>query len=116
MARFLAGLAILSLCGCATPNQMRAGTPAADFSSTKAAKTVALCVAKRWENSGFGGTPAVTFRPTESGFIVAVRNEAIGSTQLLADIDDSPTGSRTRYFKGAVLGEGDFDMAVKECQ
>lgn len=116
MTRFAAVLAIFMLFGCSTPNQMREAAPAADFSSAKAAKTVALCVAQRWENSGIGGTPSVTFRPTESGFMVAIRNEAIGSIQLLADIDDSPTGSRTRYFKGAVLGEGAFDAAVKDCQ
>jgi len=116
VTRYLAGFAIIILCGCATPNQMREGTPAATFSSTRTAKTVALCVAKRWENSGYGGTPSVAFRPTETGFTVAVRNESVGSTQLLADIDDTQTGSETRYFKGAVLGEGAFDAAVKECQ
>lgn len=116
MTRIFAGFAIVLLCGCATPNQMREGASAAEFSSTKAAKTVALCVVRRWENSGFGGTPSVMFRPTETGFMVAVRNETVGSTQLLADIDESPTGSRTRYFKGSVLGEGAFDTAIRDCQ
>lgn len=116
MTRYLTSIAIAILCGCATPNQMRESAPAATFSSTKTAKSIALCVAKRWENSGYGGTPSVAFRLTETGFTVAVRNESVGSTQLLADIDDTHTGSETRYFKGVVLGEGAFDAAVKECQ
>jgi hypothetical protein len=72
--------------------------------------------AKRWENSEYGGTPSVTFRPSETGYVVAVRNEWIGSTQLLVDIDDAASGSSARCFKGAVVAEGVFDKAVIECQ
>jgi hypothetical protein len=95
---------------------MRSAGPSATYKSAKPARTVALCIVKRWENSGYGGTPSVTFRPTETVFAVAVRNELVGSTQLLADISDEPSGSKTAYYKGAVLGEGQFDKAVMECQ
>jgi hypothetical protein len=116
MNRVFLVLVATFLFGCTTPSQMREAAPVAQFSSAKTAKSVALCVVNHWENSGIGGTPSVTFRPTETGFTVAVRNEMIGSTQLLADISDSPAGSTTRYFKGAVLGEGAFDAGVKACQ
>jgi hypothetical protein len=95
---------------------MRQGKPFVELTSTRPAKDVALCIAKRWENSGYGGTPSVTFRPSETGYVVAVRNEWIGSTQLLVDIDDVAPGSSARYFKGAVVAEGVFDKAVIECQ
>lgn len=110
----LSTIALLS--ACATPDQMRTSSPSSAYTSGKTAKSVSLCIAKRWENSGYGGTPAVTFRPTETGFTVAVRNEVLGSTQLLADIAENAAGSKTYYFKGAVLGEGEFDKAVRECQ
>lgn len=108
--------ASMVVAACASPSQLRANLPAAEYRSIKSAKSVALCIVDRWENSGFGGAPSVTFRPTEKGYSVAVRNEDFGSTQLLADVHESETGSVTQYFKGAVLGEGAFDEAVQVCQ
>ena len=117
MSRLLPAVVLVAgLCACATPDEMRHGKPFVELTSVRQAKDVALCIAKRWENSGYGGTPSVTFRPSETGYIVAVRNEWIGSTQLLVDIDDAAAGSSTRYFKGAVVAEGAFDTAVTECQ
>ena len=113
---FLSLAVLIALCACATPNEIRNGTPVMHIDSGMPAKDVALCIVTHWENSGFGGTPNVTFRPTESGYTVAVRNEVVGSTQLLADIHETQSGSSTRYFKGAVLGEGAFDKAVSDCQ
>ena len=95
---------------------MRQRKPFIETTSARQSRDVALCITKRWENSGYGGTPTVTFRPSETGYVVAVRNEWQGITQLLADIDDMTSGSRTRYFKGAVLAEGAFDKAIAECQ
>ncbi|MGV8921278.1 MAG: hypothetical protein ACOH2R_26465 [Pseudomonas sp.] len=116
MKKFIPIFLVYFLFGCATPNEMREGPPTLKLSSTKSSKTVALCVTTHWENAGFGGTLNVNFRPTGTGFTVAVRNESIGSTQFLADIYDTETGSTTHYFKGAAWGAGAFDTAIKECQ
>jgi hypothetical protein len=66
---------VAGLCACATPDEMRHGKPFVELTSVRQAKDVALCIAKRWENSGYGGTPSVKFRLSETGYIVAVRNE-----------------------------------------
>ena len=115
LAVALAGL--VGLAGCATPSAMRSSTAAIDMTSKRPAKDVAICVADRWENVGLlGTTTAVSMRPTRTGYTVAFRNEQTGHTQLLTDVDETAEGSRTRYFKNFVLGEGGFDKAVQECQ
>ena len=105
------------LCGCATPADMRTRVPSLELTSNHPAKPVAICISDRWENLGvFGGTIPVNMRPTSDGYTVSWRNEAWGHTGLLVDVNDTSTGSITRYFKNVVLGEGSFDNAVKECQ
>lgn len=107
----------LLLAGCATPNAMRKDQPSAAFQSKRPAKDVAICIAERWENSGsLGVTVPVRLRPTQTGHLVSVRNDAWGHTALMADVDDVGTGSQTRYYKRLVLGEGTFDKIVADCQ
>ena len=107
----------LLIAACATPSEMRAQKPALVQQSTEGAKTVAVCIANAWENSGFAGsTPAVNMRPTTTGYTVSLLDVGFGRTQLLADIDESLKGSTTRYFKHLIIGEAAFDAAVVSCQ
>ena len=87
-----------------------------ELRSDKSAKAVAMCIADHWENPSYGLSPSVLIRPTTFGYTVTVRNEGIGSTQLMVDVSESKTGSTSSYYKGLVLGEGSFDDAVKLCQ
>jgi hypothetical protein len=110
-------LAAVLVAGCATPADMRARKPDFEAHSNRSAKEIAICVADRWENSGpFGGSIPVTLRPTETGFTVSWRNEVLGHTGMLVDIDEVSSGTRTRFFKSAVLGEEKYLVAVQECQ
>lgn len=113
----LSCLMATALSGCATPAEMRQRTPDLELKSTFPSKEVSTCIADRWENlSWVGGTIPINMRPIEGGYTVSWRNEAWGHTSLLVDVKDIPEGSFTRYFKNAVLGEGTFDEAVKNCQ
>jgi len=114
-------VATVGLFGCATPVDMRTKTPSLDISSSRPAKSVAICIADRWENAtimGMGAGFPTNMRPTQDGYTVSasVHNNFETWTGFLADINDIPSGSTTRYFKNGVLGEGNFDNAVKECQ
>ena len=114
---FILSLIASTLSACATPAEMRQRAPELEFKSTFPSKTVAICIADRWENlSWVGGTIPVNMRPTNDGYTVSWRNEAWGHTGLLVDIKDTTDGSLTRYFKNMVLGEGTFDQVVIDCQ
>lgn len=113
----VAGAVTILLLGCATPADLRTHAPALELTSSRPAKPVAICITDRWENLGiFGGTIPINMRPITNGYTVSWRNEAWGHTGLLADINDVADGSKTHYFKNAVLGEQSFDKAVIECQ
>ena len=110
------GLTLL-LSACASPSEMRAKPPAQVFTSSADAKSVAVCIANKWENLGvFGSTLPISMRPTMTGYTVSLVNPQSAQTQLLVDIDEATTGSITRYFKHIVLGEGAFDNALAACQ
>lgn len=108
---------VLLLFGCATPANMRLESPALELSSFKPAKSVSVCIAERWENLGvLGTTVPVNVRPSESGYVLSWQNDVTKHTALLVDVNETETGSVTRYYKNLVLGEGQFDQAVKDCQ
>lgn len=105
------------LISCATPGEMRSTTAAGVYESKRSAKEVAICIADRWENSGwFNTTVPVNMRPTKTGYTASLRNDGLGHTQLLVDVEDVGSGSKTKYFKNLVIGEGTFDLAVTNCQ
>lgn len=111
-------LAVL-IAGCATPIDMRKLTPELDLTSSKTAKAVALCIADRWENTTvMESSFPISMRPTNEGYTIKATVEDILQqwTRLLADVNDGPNGSTTRYYKNGMLGVGSFDQAVKYCQ
>jgi uncharacterized lipoprotein YajG len=110
------GIVIVFISGCATPSQLIETTPILVLKSEKPANLVAFCIVKKWESTTtFGAAPSVNLRPAQDGFLVYLEASP-GITQLLADVKDVPTGSTTRYFKGAVLFAEAFDKGVQACQ
>lgn len=107
----------LTLIGCATPAAMRERGAQQEITSKKSAQMVAMCIVDRWENLGvFGGTVPVNMRPIQNGYSVSWRNPSTSHTGLMVDVTDQMHGSKTKYYKNVVIGEGAFDNAVVECQ
>lgn len=114
-------LATLLLFGCASPAEMRARAPLLELSSIRPSKPVAVCIADRWENTTYMNGPGlpITMRETTEGYtVIGIMQSMVQTwTGLLADINNSPSGSTTRYYKSAgMLSSGSFDNVVKECQ
>lgn len=114
---FVIGASVIFLIGCASPADLRQRKPTIELESNQPAKKVAICIADRWENSGiFGSSVPSNMRPTPEGYTLSCRDEFIGRTMLLVDVNDTSSGSITKYYKSAVLGAGSFDKAVQDCQ
>ena len=103
------------LTGCSSPGDIRSTSPNLDLVSQKSSKTVAICIADKWENGGLFATVPVNMRPTTSGYTMSWLN-GMGGVGLLVDVDDLGTGSKTQYFQGGVIGAGRFEVAVLNCQ
>ena len=108
-------IAALIVSGCSSPGALRSSGPDLNLTSNKPAKVVAPCIADGWENSGVFGNVPISMRPTQMGYSVSWINGA-GGVGMLADIGEEGTGSRTKYYRGAVLGSSGFEAAVKNCQ
>lgn len=113
--KLLPVLAIATLFGCASPEEVRKRTPDFVVTSVKASKTVAVCIADKWENGAVIGTINVNMRPTIDGYTMSLINGS-GGVGLLVDVTDHNNGSETRYFTAGVIGSGRFEAAVKQCQ
>jgi hypothetical protein len=115
-------VATVLLFGCATLDDMRKRPPTLELTSSHPAQRVAICIADKWGDATKLRLPAgypIDTRPTQRGYSVSAiaHNLFETSTGALADIDDTPNGSTTRYFKHGILSaEEPFDNAVKECQ
>jgi len=101
---------------CATPQDARNKGPVASFVSRKSAKEVTACVATSWE-SAYWITNPVNVRPTPEGYTLQISNGQ-GNTFVVLDVNDvkDAAGSKSTYYKGYVLGESRWDIAVAECQ
>jgi hypothetical protein len=115
-------MTVVLLAGCATLDDMRKRPPALELTSSHQAQRVAICIADKWGDATKLNLPAgypIDTRPTQRGYSVSAiaHNLFEASTGALADIEDNPNGSTTRYFKNGILGADEpFDKAVKECQ
>jgi hypothetical protein len=88
-----------AIIGCANPNQMRQRAPDLELKSERPAKSLAICIADKWENgSSIGGTYPITIRPLENGFTVSITTYPT----LFADVIEMPTGSVVKFFRDAV--------------
>lgn len=104
--------------GCSTPGDVRSTSPIYEATSSKSAKSVAGCVADKFELSFRSG---VNSRPTSNGYSVWKEDDMglYGKvTGLVVDIDDSSSGSSIRFYsKGALSSAKDTVLrALDECK
>lgn len=105
---------MLALAGCATPNELRQGKPTLELSSSKAARTVAICIADNWENSGSFGAIQVSMRETQSGYMITIMCDS--NTCVMADVTPlRESRSKTSVYTNALLADDFLDYA-KKCQ
>lgn len=110
----LIGAAVLA--GCTTsPMDAKSKGPTFELQSTKSAKTVATCIAEKWENLYRVGN--LNLRPTQNGYSVIQQDQVMGGKDIpfLADVDDRGTGSTTTYYNNAFSARK-MDQAVIDCQ
>ena len=110
--------AAMFLCACSTPGDVRSTAPAYEATSSKNAKSVAGCVADKFEVSFRSG---VNSRPTSNGYSVWKEDDMglYGKvTGLVVDVDDAPAGSSIRvYAKGALSSAKETVVrAVDDCR
>ncbi len=110
-------IAAFAVTGCSTPATLRNSTPDIELSSVRMAKDVAICITDRWENGAgsLGATVPVNMRESARGYTVLWLN-GTGGAGMLADVDSAGAGSRTRYYRGGVLGAGTFESSLRDCQ
>jgi hypothetical protein len=114
-------MTIALLVGCATPNEIRKRPFSLKLTSSHSANRVAVCIAGRWaDTTDFGPTAGypIDTTPIDDGYSVSAyaRNLFHTGTGALADIQGTPNGSTTRYFKSGLGTDERFDIGVKECQ
>lgn len=113
-AKCVAAVAVACLVGCATPNDLRQGTPDLEISSQKPAKLVAMCIADKWEHGSILGTVPVSMRETPSGYMVMIL--CGGNNCVLADIlNGTDDRSKTKVYLRA-FGAGGYLSDARECQ
>ena len=106
---------VLVISGCSSPETLRKMTPNLIVSSGKSAKTVAVCIANKWETSA--PIYQVNFRPSDSGFQISALNQFAGFVDNMVDIEESASGSTTKHFSNShVQDKESFAERVKICQ
>lgn len=126
MRKIILMLLAVLITGCVmtrSPNEVRKDMPAVEYSSVNSSKTVALCLTDTWEkiNSPIN---KVQLRPTSNGYSAWVE-ETIGGgpslvsvngrTVILADIEDTQSGSITRYYTSFKPGHAVWQPPVDKC-
>jgi hypothetical protein len=115
---------VVLLVGCAT-DDMRKRPSSLELTSSHSAYIVATCIVGRWADAKAHvtewGSPAdypINMRKIAGGYSVSATANNLFKTSkgALADIQDTPHGSTTRYFKSGLGTEDPFENAVKECQ
>ena len=111
----LSGAAAL-LVGCTTsPMDAKSKGPTLELQSSKPAKTVATCIAEKWEDLYRVGS--LNVRPTQNGYSVIQQDQFMGGKDIpfLADVEERGTGSATTYYNNAISARK-MDQAVVACQ
>lgn len=112
------------LAGCAT-DDMRKRPSSLELTGNHSANSVAACIVGRWADATEHATEwwsptdyPINMRKIAGGYSVsAIANNLFKTSKgALADIEDTPHGSTTRYFKSGLGTEDPFENAVKECQ
>ena len=104
------------LVGCTTsPVDAKSKGPAFELQSPKHAKTVAACIADKWENLYRVGS--LNVRPTQNGYAVIQHDQFMGGKDIpfFAEVEERSTGSTTTYYSNAISARK-IDQAVIDCQ
>jgi hypothetical protein len=110
---------MLALAGCASPGDLRMKMPAVEASSAKQAKTVAGCIADKWEAANH--KPPISARPTSAGYSLTAGSD-LGlygkDTSFVIDVADGASGSTTKFYSNIALSSGTelVGYIVRECQ
>ena len=123
-------LLAVPVAGCvvtATKNDIRSEHPPVEYSSANSSKVVATCLVDAWEsvdNSFVKNNTKAQLRPTANGFTAWVE-ENVGNglswisvkdhATIVADIDDTPGGSITRYYTSFKPGNVVWQPPVDKC-
>ena len=106
----------VGLVGCASnPVDARSKPPTLELTSAKDAKTVAGCIATAWESAYRVSSPRS--RPSVGGYAVWIE-DSVGlgkDVPFVADVDDTKSGSATRYYSNAISAKA-MDKTVVDCQ
>jgi hypothetical protein len=104
------------------PNELRNDVTPTEYSSSKNAKVLALCIQDEWEKID-NSLMKVEMREKSNGYSVWV-NQSIGSSMsyvsmkdsatFIADIDNTKTGSAVHYYTVFTYKE-DWISALKRC-
>jgi hypothetical protein len=102
-------LSTVLLAGCATPDKMRQSAPYLELTSSNSSKSVAICIANKWENGSSFGTYPVSMRPTNTGYTISVTNYPT----LFTDVNDLQAGSTIKFYRDGV--SPGFEADVIKC-
>lgn len=108
--------AALILAACASTSEIRSAAPTATYASAKPAIPVAKCILGRLEP--MFSTASVQYRDRETGASVWVEMGIYfgKDTAVMIDVDNTPTGSSTRFYSRLLAGEGKYRSAIEACQ
>lgn len=108
---------VIALSACTTtPQKLRNSDPVFESSSSTGALTVATCIAERWENLDYLlYSPVVNIRQSSSGYEVTQYLD--GVLTHLADIEETPTGTKVNIYTEALsLGDDPAVESVVSCE
>lgn len=113
MRIFIGPLAVALLAGCASPSDLRAGSPTVSAVTKKTPKAYALCVFPKWQDA----RSEAAMSETQDGYRLLIA--ASGQTDELLDIAAKGAGSSVRFYQRAAwlpgLGRAAVESAVKSC-
>lgn len=102
------------LAGCATPSDLKSGSPVFVATTKKTPKQYAWCVFPQWQDLNAGATMS----ETESGYRLVMANPGVGQTDELLEINRSGSGATVRQYQRIAwqqMGRGGVSEAVKKC-
>jgi uncharacterized lipoprotein YajG len=113
MRIFIGALAVALLAGCASPSDLRSGTPTVSTVTTKNPKAYALCVFPQWQDA----RSEAAMSETQNGYRLLIA--ASGQSDELLDITAKGTGSSVRFYQRVAwlpgFGRAAVESAVKSC-
>jgi hypothetical protein len=113
------GAATLCVLGCATQHKKPVPPSELVLTSTLPARVVAMCISDHWDDIRvpLSLTAAASLKPTSDGFSVGVVNNSPWAfAGVIADVQDTQTGSVTHFVSNEALNRLGAEQVVRECQ